>query len=223
MTEKEAILLHLSLFVDSENPVRFTSFTAVLRDARGTTRRREPMTGKFDPKSMTGHVGSWLGTLGYLVGLDHIGHCFKPRNVPAVRTKRSLIAALKYFGQLEDKETKAIYALRCAFAHDYGLCNLHSDPELQHFFVVTGGSGRLLKFPDIPWNGEYEGASQHVTVVDLWELGELAESVFHQVVVLAEDDQVEIALDGGIQELQARYLLLSPLANYQKMSEPPSS
>jgi len=48
MTEKEAILMHLTLYDPTGNPVQFTAFTAALRDARGIT-KRDPDTGQLAP------------------------------------------------------------------------------------------------------------------------------------------------------------------------------
>lgn len=174
MSEKEAIIRHLTLYDPIGNPVLFTSFTAVLRDARGIT-KRNPDNGQPEPKAEHGHIGSWLGALGYLVLLDHIGTCFKRKGREELPPKSSsLVKALTYFSQLENEKIQGIYALRCAFAHEYGLSNFNSDPLLQHHFVVTAGSGELIKFPLVAWNRDFANAGQHETTFDLWELGELA-------------------------------------------------
>jgi hypothetical protein len=99
--------------------VQFTAFTAVLRDARGIT-KRDPDTGRLDPEVKHGHLGSWLGALGYMVLLDQIGRCFKPKR-DAPEQGPPMVKALKHFSGLTDEKTCAIFALRCAFAHDYGL------------------------------------------------------------------------------------------------------
>jgi len=211
MTDKEAVLMHLTLFVDTENPVRFTSFTAALRDARGIT-KRNPDNGKPDPSVNYGHVGSWLGALGYLILLDHIGICFKRKSGEELPPKTSsVVKALTYFSPLEHREIQAIYALRCAFAHEYGLSNFHANPLLQHHFVVTAGSGQLIRFPPVAWNGDFANAGRDATTVDLWELGNLAEIVCFNLLTIAQNDGLEIALEGGVPELQNRFWLMSPI------------
>jgi len=211
MTDKDALLMHLTLFVDTENPVRFTSFTAALRDARGIT-KRNPDNGEPNPNVKHGHVGSWLGALGYLVLLDHIGTCFKRKGGEELPPKTSsVVKALTYFSRLEHRKILAIYALRCAFAHEYGLSNFHADPLLQHHFVVTAGSGELIRFPPVAWNRDFENAGRDATTVDLWELGDLVESVCSNLLTIAHNDGLEIALEGGIPELQNRFWLMSPM------------
>ncbi len=210
MTDEEAILKHLELY-ELGHRMRFTSFTAALRDARGIT-KRNPDSGKPEPDAAHGHIGSWLGALGYLVLLDHIGTCFRPKDLKAPETGASMVRALRFFSDLDEKKIQAIYALRCCFAHDYGLMNLNAKtPTLQHCFVVTSGSAELVKFPDVPWDGDLSTKNQRVTLVDLWELGELVERMCSRLRELARDAKLEIALPGGLKELFNRFWLVSPM------------
>jgi hypothetical protein len=144
LTEQEIIWRHLTIYTRNKSMVRISTLMAGLRDARGAC-NRYAKTGLKRPQKAH---GSWLGTIGYLILLDHIGKCFKP--IGKQREEGSEIRkALKYFTALDKPQIDAICALRHAFAHDYGLYNKPDDPperrlkrtHLQHHFVVCAGSG----------------------------------------------------------------------------------
>jgi len=149
---------------------------------------------------------SWLGNIGYLVLLDQIGSCFKDRN-KAIETGSSIQTALKYFSNISQDEVDAIYALRCALAHDYSLVNKNASRlNLQHQFALTGGTGTLMVNPLQPWDGDMLNRSQNnQTLIDLQQLGNLVEDVYAKVLELASRSELEVVLAGGKNELIARY------------------
>jgi hypothetical protein len=203
MTEEEAIQRHLTALSFSTSVNHFSGFVAALRDMRGAT-GRNPDTG--EKISGQGH-GNWLGATGYLMLLDQIGSCFKPRSSAGI-TGNTIHKALGYFTQLPDREIDALYALRCAFAHDYSLYNIppNGRQSLQHHFVVWEGSGPLIRFPNTPWNGDYNNqTNENATWVNLEALGDLVEQVYRQLLNLAAANQLDIALGGGADELVRRY------------------
>jgi len=211
MTEKDAILTHLTLYEPTGNPVRFTSYTAALRDARGIT-KRNPDNGRLDPQAKHGHIGSFLGAIGYLILLDHIGMCFRPKGGARLSGEKPIAKALLSFTKLSREKIEAILELRNRFAHDYGLCTHSRKPGQCFFFLLTARSGELLKLPVKAWDGRFgKGCSEHVTTVDLWELGELVEGICRRLEEMAKNEGLEIALKGGADALQNRYWLMSPM------------
>jgi hypothetical protein len=74
--------------------------------------------------------------------LEQVGECFEP--VPRLRTAvigNSRVKALTYYGPpgLDDDRILAVYALRCAFAHDYGLNHMGLDKQaakMRHTFML---------------------------------------------------------------------------------------
>jgi hypothetical protein len=155
--------------------------------------------------------GNWLGAIGYLALLDQIGSCFRLRGVNSCPDKAGVLKAMYYFSDLDERERKAIYALRCCFAHDYNLFNKPKrrkpDPMLVHRFLV-GVGGALIEFPDIPWDGDWRNrTSGDQTKVSLEALGDLVEDIANRIRQHAQAQELALALDGGHEELEAKYSL----------------
>ena len=203
MPKKFAINMHL-FYTKPNNGVHiFSGFAAALRDAREATGRK-PANGV---KTNQDKIGSWLGAIGYLCLLDQIGSCFRPSNANRVNGN-SIKKALKYFTDLSEKEINAIYALRCAFAHDFSLYNInHRKPELTHQFAVgIGGSMTTVILPKEQWDGDYSNRTpENKTIINLEALGDLIEGVCVKLFNLAKQDELEIELEGGSDELLNRY------------------
>lgn len=202
MTEADAIKLHLAPPEKVQGVASFSGFSAALGDARAATKRDARGN-----KLPNGKYGSWIGALGYMALLDQIGSCFKPRNVITVKDN-TIKKALGYFTTLEEAEKNALYSLRCAFAHDFSLCNIRDNkPELTHFFLVCEGSkGNVVTLPKVQWDGDFKNvASDNVTIVDLELFGDLVENICSQIRMLAQKNDLEITLAGGSDELIRRY------------------
>jgi len=97
--------------------------------------------------------------------LDHIGDTVKPKR-QAPPPMKGIRRALHYFASdLTPDEIWALYALRCSFAHDYGLVNRPTKKEiphkkrranLTHWFAVTDSSSRpLITIPSPRWSGKF--------------------------------------------------------------------
>lgn len=190
-------------------PDWFSTFSAVVRDARQMT-GRNLTTGIVEDESQ---AGSWLGALGYLVMLDQVGQCFRPTPLPREAPHPANVAkALTYFApKLGDDEILALYALRCAFVHDYGLSSWSNIPHaagLTHRFQLTADAkSPLIGLPPTPWNGDLTVASlrRSQTVVNLRALGDLAESIVANVQARQRAGLLDIELPSGINELFARF------------------
>ena len=190
---------------DTSGGSRRSCFVAALVDARTFT-GRDPQTGKKLPGS---NHGCWLGALGYMALLDQVGSCLKPKgmNVDGSQIKKSLA----YFSDLSDPEIEAIYALRCAFAHDYSLVNINqSRQDRQHIFTLyQGDTAPLIKLPRVSWNGDFSTVTvDYRTVVNLEAFGDLVEAVCKRAREQAAKDDLEISLPRGVSELLLRYFFV---------------
>ena len=212
ITEAQTIDLHLNdrppIQLPDGRRLQFRSgFVACLRDARVFT-GRDSNTGTIIDSVKS---RSWLGNVGYLILLDQIGNCFKGRNCSVVSGSLSSIQkALNYFSSLPQHEIDALYALRCALAHDYSLINRHgSNASLQHQFVLTGGSGRLFVGPTQVWDGNVlNRTDRNQTTIDVQELGNLVEGIYAKLRQLSTNNALEIVLPGGKDELITRYTIV---------------
>lgn len=201
MPKAEAIAMHLGPLMAAGDGLAFSSFRALLRNARKHTGRSEETGEVTDPSA----VGDWLGALGYLVLLEQIGKCFAVAGEP-VQKHEPAASALVSFGGVRRDEARALYALRCALAHDFGLQNRNEKHRyLQHQFTLLAVPGEpLVRLPAATWSGKRSDRS-HVTVVNLYELAEVSELVARTVVEKARDGRLELILDGGSDELLDRY------------------
>ena len=193
---------------DHVSGLRYVSgFVAALGAARGASGRDE--NGIVVAEGETGH---WLGAVAWMVLLDQIGTCFRP-TPPAGATPippcgRSLLNALHWwYPELPEPEAKALYALRCAFAHDYSLWNKNSDPQLQHCFVVDRDPVRFVRLATDQWKPPSPPTPTNQTSVSLRKLGDVSEEIVSRVRKAAGDDKLDIVLSDGVNELENRYAI----------------
>jgi hypothetical protein len=207
-TKQNAItLLLLCKPVRKLGAVHSSGFCAALKDARAATKRDPEDGGKLPGEKH----GSWLGALGYMVLLDQIGKCFRPQSKHAIQGS-AIHKALTYFTTLGNAEMDALYALRCAFAHDYSLINVNREkPGLTHrFHIWDGPSGSVVTLPKVRWDGNLKTKSaENVTSVNLEQLGDLVENIFRTLMSLAQAKKLELDLRGGPDELMHRYVQIS--------------
>lgn len=205
MPRQQAISMLLARHSPQDGFRLISGFTHALTEARTLTHRSID-SGVKDPAAV-GQYGSWLGALGYFALLDQIGKCFKPGDAPTASHGHPIGRALKHFTTLSHREVEALYALRCAFAHDYSLYNVSKIPERMHNFVVGQGQSPLVALPEVPWDGRLENQAAHVkTVVSLEAFGDLVEFIVARINALAASDSLHILLPGGSDELVRRYM-----------------
>lgn len=147
-----------------------SSLEALLTDAHR-------VTGRDDNGDVVdeGLLGTWLGAMGYLSLIDQAGKAVRWSTRPAVAD--SPFEAILVQHGVPASEAAALYGLRNAMVHSYGLANEnHNRPECQHFFrlEVWGGAPRVV-FPDTPWNGDPADVNGHETTVSLQAVGNLGE------------------------------------------------
>ena len=119
---KAALTLYLFLPVQVGGTNYRSSLEALLRDARGAA-GRNMFTGTIEEADRS---RSWLAAIGYLALLDQVSNLLE---VPESAGKKatSFEHLLVWDGYLLANEAAAVYALRCAFVHSYGLLNESRD------------------------------------------------------------------------------------------------
>jgi hypothetical protein len=202
--ESFAIDAHLTYRPPGNDGHWWSGFAAVLRDARRATGRALDSGAKLAGQEHD----SWLGALGYMVLLDQVGKCFKPKDQPVDDSQVSFCKALAHFTSLQKREIKAVYALRCAFAHDYSVYNRNTrDPELNHYFnIVSGPDQPVIALPLTAWDGSAR-AGEMATRANLEKVGDIAEEVSSSLSTLHKAAALELILPGGALELLSRYSL----------------
>ena len=201
MPEKLAIAFHLSDKPESHGMKIDSGFVKALKEARKATGRATDTGEKIDGQEHD----TWIGAIAYMALLDQISSCFKPRNTPELPGK-SILKALAYFSKLPEPERQVLYALRCAFAYDYSLYNKGKPTRTHYFNLVTGDGLPLVSMPKVPWTGDHKRKSHdNVTIVCLTAFGDLVEDICIKLINLAVNDQIEVVLPGGSDELLDRY------------------
>jgi hypothetical protein len=164
-------------------------YMAALMDARAAT-GRNVNTGQIVDASK---AGNWSGALAYLVLIDHIG-IFLSKVENGDTNPVEFIKALKDFTNLSDPHIYAIYALRCAFAHQYSLINVgkgHNAPLKHHQFEVHPGEN-LIALPPDPWDGIPTLETNNIiTSISLKKLGDLVEEINIKLVAMAAANQLK--------------------------------
>jgi hypothetical protein len=203
MKSKKAIGIHFSDNPTTKGVHIFTGFTKCLKEAREVTGRNPSNGTLVNPTQQE----NWLGAIGYMALLDQIGTCFKPKGATEI-TGNTIKKTLGYFTSISEIEIDALYALRCAFAHDFSLYNVNKTPtSLTHRFNVGVLSGKpLVKLPQEQWDGNYEKSSdKYKTIISLDAFYSLSEQVYANLLELWNKDELEIVLSGGSDELLQRY------------------
>ena len=126
----------------------------------------------------------WLGAIGYLTVIDqlsklldvpHLGAGFEAKGQTAYERLLVWDAAL-----LPD-EAAAIYALRCAFVHSFGLVNEYESKDAERRRVMRHGFRLTATGQDVVRLGARRQAADcplselPPTEVDLWSLGDTVE------------------------------------------------
>lgn len=220
MTAQEAITAHLTTnYIEQNGLTYFSGLCGGLMDARKMSGRHIDTGEKFpdhvqcsDNDSgpcFKGHLGSWLGTMGYMALLDQIGKCYKPKSKTRIPENTAAIKkCLKYFSNLSDAEINSIYALRNAFFHDYSIFNKYNQNN-QFFLLYHHPNEPIVKLPIQDWDGDYNNVyPESQTTVNLEAIGDLVESIYKKIRELAAKHELDIELSGGHEELIKRYIFV---------------
>ncbi len=221
MTEQEAIKAHLTTnYVNQNGMTFFSGLCGGLKDARKMSGRHMDTGDKFldntkcsnddNGPCFKGHLGSWLGTMGYMALLDQIGKCYKPKSKTKLTGNASAIKkCLKYFTTLSDDEIDIIYALRNAFFHDYSIFNKYNGNN-KFFLLGHHPTAPIVQAPTEIWDGNYNNVKpESQTWTNLEAIGDLVEKIYQDLLQLASTNQLDIELAGGHEELLMRYIFVT--------------
>lgn len=209
MNKKDVCNIHLLLDYKkgTDGLMYFSSLCGALKDARKMT-GRNINTGEKDSSNTFGHLGSWLGTMGYIIILDQIGKCYKPKDKDKIESQPAIIKALRYFSSLDDPEIDALYALRNAFFHDYSLWNKDNPKNIHRFLVDNHPFNKIIILPKDKWDGKLETRNEcNSTYINLQAVGDLVEKIYKILLALNNEDKLEVELEGKESELLARYII----------------
>lgn len=144
----------------------------------------------------------WLSAIGLLCFLDEVGTAVRRVDRPDLDGTRpsSVEQALARFTELDEAERAALYALRCALAHDYSLVNMADRQSaartalLRHAFSLTNDPDdeSLIVLPDTPWDGNLNQVVE--TKVNLASLVAVARRCRDRVLELHRAGLVALAL-----------------------------
>ena len=204
------IQIHLRLqgYQTPAGQILESCLTAALREARKIC-GRDLTTGLPDPTNTFGDLGSWSGAMCYLTILDQIGKCYRPSTAVAITNGPAINKSLSYFTTLTTAEIGAIYALRNAFFHDFGLYNRHAtDQNLQRTFTVDNHpTNPIVRLPITPWDGLMASRNaDNNTYVNLRALGDLVEDIYQKLLNHESTNNLALDLAGGTAELTDRYI-----------------
>lgn len=189
----------------------FSTLAGAYHEARWCTDRDLRTGQKLTGSNM--HHDRWSGALVYMALLDQIGGVLnRVGQTPSTYATNSFLKALDLFRSNNEAENKALYALRCSFAHDFGLVNENNrDPLLQHHFTVFGGTAEpLVTLPSVRWGGGITSRNDNnVTRINLELLGDAVEDIYSNLVQLNNQSNLSIALPGGSTELNAKYFQIA--------------
>ncbi len=191
-------------------PGYVSTFNAAVREARTLT-RRDLGTGRLTHDQTP---TLWAGVLVYLALLEQVGNSLRPWGGRSIVRQKgqpkeyAVEKALRQFGPptITRRHRRLIYALRCAFAHEFGLYNPNkTSPEHCIAFQLDDEpGGPLVKWPRKPWNGRYADADLSTsTCVNLIAVCDLAEDVIRSV----RDHSAHVTLRSELTagELRKRY------------------
>jgi hypothetical protein len=183
-----------------------SSLAALLVDVRGAA-QRDLATGR---PLQGGQHHSWLAATGYLILVDQIGTCFDVVGRSSSGEK-AFIRALDAFSPERDMQIwYALYALRCALAHDYSLFNQSNDAKKRHAFNLTADPALpLVCLPARTWSGTYDvdnlPPEEEITVVNLHKVADLVEDMVAKLQRLHAERKLAIRASLSIDEFHLRY------------------
>ena len=156
-----------------------SALTSLLTEANEATGRTDD--GEVFDES---RIGNLLGAVGYLALIDQAGKVIRWTDQPDPDAATGFERLLIQHG-ITAEDAAALYALRCALVHSYGLSNRppartgEARRELltRTFHLEAIGAGVLVTHPDTPWDGDPNDVGRQETIVSLDRLGHLADEL----------------------------------------------
>ncbi|MHB1535291.1 MAG: hypothetical protein ACYC1D_11930 [Acidimicrobiales bacterium] len=131
-----------------------STFTAAVREARSLT-ARDLGFGMLDPTRAP--TALWAGSTVYLILLEQIGKSLRPKGGRKAKGEFELEKAIRQFAPrvATGRQRKVLYALRCAWVHEFGLFNVNGrNTAYQHCFGLDDdASAPLVRWPGRRWDG----------------------------------------------------------------------
>lgn len=173
---------------------------------------RDRKNGVFNPNHS--YIG-FVGLLGYLCIIDHLGGVFSPKKPkqtlpdPNINSFKRLLFE---FTNLPPDEIKTLYGLRCCLAHNFSLAN--DDERHRYFFsVVRSVTHRLITPATKPWDGVFRDASDPIepyrTTVNMVKVGDLVEIINRELISLHQKGELDCITDNPQMELINRYTFIT--------------
>jgi hypothetical protein len=122
-----------------------------------------------------------MGAIGYLVTIELLGSAIRPRgSTPS--GKNAFYKCLDVFWPPTVPKTRddveTLYALRCSFAHSYGLVS--GAPNKRVFRLVDDPSAPMINLR-APWGGGYPVNSREKTIINVRAVGDLVEDIYRDL------------------------------------------
>jgi hypothetical protein len=214
----------ISQFLDINQPMdnsqgRFSTLAILIRGARKLT-GRNLSTGVYEMNEInfdnitdqTYFPFQFSGLINYLIFLEQIGSIFKPKNaIPIIRTN-GIFCALTYFSNLGNNEKEVVKALRDSLTHKFGLATElkrgNSGPFKFIFSIERNPC--IIQLPIKIWGGDFTDVSVETsTLIHIHDLIDVIEEVYTNVIEENKNENLDIILKSGIDELLARYTITS--------------
>lgn len=182
-----------------------THYLVALEEARHLS-GRDIKTGHYNPHHK--YVG-FLGLLGYLCLIDHLGGVFSPKNPSRPSPSPNDFKRLLYeFTSLSSDEISALYGLRCSLAHNFSQTN--TDPRNLYCFTIARSLTEPLHTPAlVKWDGVFresvDNPYQYHTKINSVKVGDLVEDIHKSLIHHHQNLNLECLLNQPSIEMITRY------------------
>lgn len=167
----------------------------------------------LDPAGNPVFTTSFSGLILYLVSLEMMGKVFNKKPNKKDTQKHGCKRAIEQFSNLSKEIKFAIVALRNSLVHATGLINIppHKNKlglDRHKFSLDYTTQGDVIEFPTVGWNGNFTAkADSQSTTVRVIPLILAIEDIYTHLVDDLGNGHIELNLDGGLEELKARYTI----------------
>jgi hypothetical protein len=152
-------------------------------------------------------IAAWPSTLMYLILVDQVGKVIRPASsAPRDKSDDLRIALGEFDSALDEIDRDMMYALRCAFGHEFAMANPGPYPDgavgpLRHRFQLVESTEQKLVVYHGQWNGKYGSACVGgPTEVNLTELANVVERVVSDIEQRVDAGDVRL-IDGVTPEM----------------------
>jgi len=207
----------------TNNPSRFSTIVLTLKSARKLT-GRNLVNGKNEMNTLNIQTFKdqlyfpqlFTGLINYLILLEQLGSLFKIQGSKPSAEHNGITCSLNDFSDLSDMmKIKAIVALRNSLTHKFGLATERKrrrkkgKDSVYKFILSLDRNSEIIKLtePGKEWNGIFSDKSDDSsTIVFLYDLIELVESVYTKIKEYNQENRLELKLEED--EIKARFTIL---------------